>query len=211
MLFMSRLTATPEPWTCFAQSGAEQESKAHAEEVTSLPPAHQEAIIQGDLVDFPAEVQDAVKKQLNPLTSPTAKHTGSLKNQGAKNDDAGNDKILLNGKLTPEERKNLRENPLWETCLRSWLDSARPSMIWEKLALPKEEFCQWMDRKVLDLMLLAVDESDEIETLQELFPMWEEQISDLPAEEYDDELVREAALELTPEERKQVLQNHLPQ
>jgi hypothetical protein len=115
---------------------------------------------------------------------------------------------ILNGNLTPTERENLRQMEEWTTCLQSWLDSARPSVIRERLAQPKKTFLEWVDKKALDLMFATMSGTEEIEALKQLFPMWEDELAHLPGDQEDAEIEKERELELTPAERKLVLLNH---
>ena len=110
---------------------------------------------------------------------------------------------LLLGELNPQERQDLRNSEYWETCLTSWLDSARPSSIREWLKGPRETFLRWMDSRAWGLAL-AVEHrmEDETEALKELFPMWETEME-------DDELDSETPL--TPEEEKSVRDLFLPE
>lgn len=90
-------------------------------------------------------------------------------------------RILL-GNFTPEERKNVRRTEEWETCFQSWLASATPSEIQERLEGPEEEFLEWMDQKALQLVkAMKLDDREETEALKELFPYpedWEERADD---------------------------------
>jgi len=81
---------------------------------------------------------------------------------------------LLLGELNQQERENLRKGAYWETCFQSWLDSAKPSLIREMLAGPREELLRFLDSKAWSLaMAVELHSEDEAETLKELFPMWE--------------------------------------
>lgn len=113
---------------------------------------------------------------------------------------------LLRNELTPEERKGLRSGEDWENSLVAWLDSARPSVIREKLAGPRETFLTWMDSRAMALITaILMGKQEETEALAQVFPMWEEQLADMSGPDEDEEIDRERALELTPQERKALL------
>lgn len=83
------------------------------------------------------------------------------------------DQRVLRGELTQAERKGLRASEAWETCLNSFLDSAKPSSIREWLKTP-EEARTFLDSKAVQLLHRTGLEEEETEVLKDLFPMPEE-------------------------------------
>ena len=119
----------------------------------------------------------------NPSTHPLSEETRLLANQ-----------------MTPEERKNLRQTPAWESCFNSWLESETPSVIQRKLLLDpvlreeaEEEFLRWMDGKAILLFNAQLKGADEVEMMQELFPYPEDW------EDREDEVIPSALREAAQE------------
>lgn len=118
---------------------------------------------------------------------------------------------ILRNEMTPEERANVRTKHQWASCLTAYLDSARPSLIRARLAEPRETFLTWMDGKTMDLVAATVVGGQSTpEALAEIFPMWEDDLAELPGAEEDEERDKERSLELTPQERKAILAELLP-
>lgn len=107
---------------------------------------------------------------------------------------------MVQGKVTQEERNNLRQSPEWEVCLEAWLNSEPPSLIREWIAGPREELMRHLDSKTSSLILAGWSTGDRVEILQQLFPGPD------PDEENEDE----EETPLTEQERRQVL-SLLPQ
>lgn len=74
----------------------------------------------------------------------------------------------------------MRTHELWENCLTAYLDSAKPSLIRERLADPRETFLTCMDGKMMDLVAATIVTKRPLtEALADLFPMWGDDLAEL--------------------------------